>query len=151
MVLLKAVDGRGFVFYTNWRSPKARDLQQNREAELCFHWAPLEKQVRVHGRVEPVSAAEADVYFATRPRLSQLAAHASRQSEPMPHRLALHEAIVQVGIRFGVNVVPRPPHWSGFRVIPDCLEFWRQRPFRQHERLRYTREGAEWRKEWLFP
>lgn len=151
MVLLKAVDARGFVFYTDLRGPKARDLADNPEAELCFHWAPLDRQVRVHGHVEAVSAAEADAYFATRPRLSQLGAWASRQSEPMPRRFALHEAVARVGMRFGVGAVPRPLHWSGFRVVPENIEFWRQRPFRQHERLRFAKTEGSWEKEWLFP
>jgi pyridoxamine 5'-phosphate oxidase len=127
MVLLKHVDERGFVFYTNLESPKADDLRDNPRAALCFHWAVLERQVRIAGRVGPVSAAEADAYFATRPRLSQLA------------------------LRFPVGVVPRPPYWSGYRVTPEVIEFWHERPFRHHDRQRFTREGEGWRHEWLFP
>lgn len=151
MVLLKHVDERGFVFYTNLRSPKSVALQRNPFAALCFHWPKLERQVRIDGRVEPVTDAEADKYFATRPRLSQLGAWASRQSLPMAGRFELEREVALAAARFAISAVPRPPHWSGWRVVPDQIEFWHQRAFRHHDRQRYTREGASWREEWLFP
>jgi pyridoxamine 5'-phosphate oxidase len=151
MVLLKGVDARGFVFFTNLTSPKARDLDANPQAELCFHWAPLAKQVRVRGRVEPTSATEADAYFATRPRLSQLGAWASVQSAAMPHRFALETAVASAALRFGAGPVPRPPHWSGYRLVPSGMEFWIGRPFRHHERRLFTRTNKGWDMQWLFP
>jgi pyridoxamine 5'-phosphate oxidase len=151
MVLLKHVDEHGFVFYTNLESPKAGDLRNNPRAALCFHWAILERQVRIEGRVEPVSDAEADAYFATRPRLSQLGAWASRQTRPIAGRFVLEQAVAAVALRFPLGAVPRPPYWSGYRVVPEVIEFWHQRPFRHHDRQRFTREGAGWRHEWLFP
>jgi pyridoxamine 5'-phosphate oxidase len=151
MVLLKHVDERGFVFYTNLESPKAADLRNNPRAALCIHWAILERQVRVEGRVGPVSDAEADAYFATRPRLSQLGAWASRQTQPIAGRFILEQAVAAVALRFPLGAVPRPPYWSGYRVTPEVIEFWHQRPFRHHDRQRFTREGEGWRHEWLFP
>jgi pyridoxamine 5'-phosphate oxidase len=151
MVLLKHVDEHGFVFYTNLESPKAADLRNNPRAALCFHWAILERQVRIEGRVGPVSDAEADAYFATRPRLSQLGAWASRQTRPIAGRFVLEQAVAAVALRFPLGAVPRPPYWSGYRVVPEVIEFWHQRPFRHHDRQRFTREGAGWRHEWLFP
>jgi pyridoxamine 5'-phosphate oxidase len=151
MVLLKHVDERGFVFYTNLESPKAADLHNNPRAALCFHWAILERQVRIEGRVGPVSDAEADAYFATRPRLSQLGAWASRQTQPIAGRFVLEQAVAAVALRFPFGAVPRPPYWSGYRVTPEVIEFWHQRPFRHHDRQRFTREGEGWRHEWLFP
>jgi pyridoxamine 5'-phosphate oxidase len=151
MVLLKHADERGFVFYTNLESPKAADLRNNPRAALCFHWPVLERQVRVEGRVGPVSDAEADAYFATRPRLSQLGAWASRQTQPIAGRFVLEQAVASAALRFHVGAVPRPPYWSGYRVTPEVIEFWHQRPFRHHDRQRFTREGEGWRHEWLFP
>jgi pyridoxamine 5'-phosphate oxidase len=151
MVLLKHADAQGFVFYTNLRSPKAEDLRANPRAELCFHWPVLERQVRVSGRVEPTTDAEADRYFSTRPRLSQIGAWASRQSRPMTGRYELEQVVAKEGARFGVQAVPRPPFWSGFRVVPVQMEFWHQRPFRHHNRQRFTRTAAGWGHEWLFP
>jgi len=151
MVLLKQVDDRGFVFYTNLESPKAVDLRNNPRAALCFHWAVLERQVRIEGRVGPVSDAEADAYFATRPRLSQLGAWASRQTQPIAGRFVLEQAVAAAVLRFPLGAVPRPPYWSGYRVTPEVIEFWHQRPFRHHDRQRFTREGEAWRHEWLFP
>jgi pyridoxamine 5'-phosphate oxidase len=151
MVLLKHADLRGFVFYTNLESPKSIDLTANPRAALCLHWAKLERQVRVDGRVERVGEAEADAYFASRPRLSQLGAWASRQSQPMSGRLELERAVAMAALRFGVGAVPRPPHWSGWRVIPSEIEFWQQRAFRHHDRRRFVREGDGWRAQWLFP
>ena len=151
MVLLKQADAHGFVFYTNLASPKAEDLRANPRAELCLHWPVLERQVRVAGAVEAVSADEADAYFISRPRLSQLGAWASHQSQPMNGRSELEQAVAVTAIRFGVKTVPRPLFWSGFRVVPQQIEFWHQRPFRHHDRQRFTRIGTAWHHEWLFP
>jgi pyridoxamine 5'-phosphate oxidase len=151
MVLLKHADAHGFVFYTNLESPKSDDLRANPHAALCLHWPKLERQVRIDGCVEPVSAAEADEYFATRPRLSQLGAWASHQSRPMAGRFVLEQAVAATALRFPFGAVPRPPHWSGWRVVPERIEFWQQRPFRHHDRQRFTRDGEDWRAEWLFP
>lgn len=151
MVLLKHVDERGFVFYTNLDSPKSGDLKARPRAELCFHWPRLERQVRIHGAVEPVSEAEADAYFATRPRLSQIGAWASEQSRPIAGRFALEQAVATTGLKFGLGTVPRPPFWSGWRVVPERIEFWEARAFRHHDRRQFTREGEGWRMQWLFP
>jgi pyridoxamine 5'-phosphate oxidase len=151
MVLLKHVDVRGFVFYTNLESPKSADLHANPRAALCIHWPKLERQVCIHGQVEPVSDTEADAYFASRPRLSQLGAWASRQSQPIAGRFVLEQAVAAAALRFPLGAVPRPPYWSGWRVVPERLEFWQQRPFRHHDRQRFIREGESWRSEWLFP
>ncbi len=151
MVLLKHVDERGFVFYTNLQSPKSSDLYTNACAALCFHWPKLERQVRIDGTAESVTDTEADAYFATRPRLSQLGAWASHQSRPMAGRFELEQAVATAGLRFAFGAVPRPPHWSGWRVVPAQIEFWQQRAFRHHDRQSYTRDGATWRAEWLFP
>ena len=151
MVLLKHVDPRGFVFYTNLTSPKAENLLANPKAELCFYWNRIGRQVRVRGRTEPVADAEADAYFATRPRLSQLGAWASKQSRPMQGYFDLEQACAAYAIRFHVGAVPRPAFWSGFRVVPDRIEFWRQKPFRRHERIICELEAGEWREQWLYP
>jgi pyridoxamine 5'-phosphate oxidase len=151
MVLLKRADERGFVFYTHSTSPKGLDLAANPRAALCFHWAKSEQQVRIEGPVVTVADAEADDYFATRPRLSQIGAWASRQSQPMAGRFELERAVVQAGLEFGVSPVLRPPNWLGYRVVPERIEFWQQRPFRHHDRRVFVREGATWRAEWLFP
>jgi len=151
MVLLKGVDERGFVFYTNLESPKVADLTAHPRAALCFHWAASERQVRVDGPVEPVSDAEADAYFASRPRLSQLGAWASKQSQPMEGYWELETAVAATALRFSIGSVPRPPHWSGFRVKPEKIEFWHQKPFRHHQRFVYTRLGEGWKHQWLYP
>lgn len=151
MVLLKKADSRGFVFYTNLESPKAAQLRQNPRAALCLHWARLERQVRVEGTVELVNDDEADAYFATRPWLSQIGAWASRQSAPMSDRFALEQAVAAAALRFNIGVVPRPPHWSGYCLVPDRMEFWRQRPFRHHDRQLFTRTPGGWSEQWLFP
>jgi len=151
MVLLKDVDQDGFVFYTNLESAKGRQLEANPKAALLFHWKSLRRQVRVRGMVSRVSDAEADVYFATRARSAQLGAWASDQSRPMGERLALEKRIAEMGLRFGLARPPRPPHWGGFRVTPQVFEFWRDRPFRLHERLVFHRAQGGWTTERLFP
>jgi pyridoxamine 5'-phosphate oxidase len=153
MVLLKGVDARGFVFYTNLESRKGAELSANPYAALCFHWKTLTRSVRIEGRVEPVSAEEADAYFASRPRGSRIGAWASKQSRPLESRLALEKRVAEFGLKFAVGEIPRPPFWSGFRLVPVRIEFWRDMPFRLHERLLFSREGpdAPWRTEMLYP
>lgn len=151
MVLLKGFDARGFVFYTNFESKKGRQALAHRKAALLFHWKSLRRQVRVEGAVEVVSEAEADAYFESRPRGSQIGAWASQQSRPMDGRWTLEKRVAEYTLKFGLGKVPRPPHWSGFRVVPGVIEFWHDRPFRLHERLVHRREGDAWRTERQFP
>ncbi len=151
MVLLKGFDRRGFVFYTNFESRKGGELLANPHASLCFHWKSLRKQVRVDGPVTEVTAAEADAYFASRPRDSRIGAWASEQSRPFESRLALMKRIAGFTARFGVGEVPRPPNWSGFRLVPERIEFWRDRPFRLHDREVYTATAEGWTIERLYP
>jgi pyridoxamine 5'-phosphate oxidase len=151
IVLLKDVDQRGFVFYTNFESQKGRELIASPRAALCFHWQPLEEQVRIEGRAEPVSDAEADEYFASRPRGSQVGAWASIQSQPMRNAIDLDTRVREMEQRFAGGPVPRPPHWSGFRVVPERIEFWKGKPSRLHVRHLYVRRGKAWTVELLYP
>jgi pyridoxamine 5'-phosphate oxidase len=153
MVLLKGFDERGFVFYSNEDSQKGRELAANPKASLAFHWKSLRRQVRLRGEVATVSAAEADAYFASRPRSSQIGAWASRQSSPLESRFAFEKAIALKAAQFAVGPVPRPPFWIGYRVVPAVMEFWHERPFRLHDRIEFRRAavGAAWTKTRLYP
>ena len=151
MVLLKHVDAAGFVFYTNLESRKARELQANRRAAMNFHWAPLERQVRVEGPVAQVSDDEADAYFATRPRGSQIGAWASRQSRPIERAGDLDARVARYDREFAGAEVPRPPYWSGFRLTPAVIEFWEGKPSRLHDRRLFVRDRDGWRMQVLYP
>ncbi len=153
MVLLKDFDAAGFVFYSNAESAKGVQLEHSPRAALCFHWKSLRRQVRVRGAIEPVSDAEADAYFASRDRGARLGAWASEQSRPLPERLALEKRVAEFALKFGLGEIPRPPHWRGWRLVPLAIEFWRDRPFRLHDRLVFERDapGAAWRKRRLYP
>ena len=151
MILLKGVDQRGFVFYTNLGSAKAQALTHDPRIALCFYWADIGKQVRVRGRANMVSDEEADAYFATRPRLSQISAWASKQSQAMGGYFELETEVAKTAVRFGLGKIPRPPFWSGFRVVPERIEFWIRKPFRRHHRIVYERTSEDWQKRWLYP
>ena len=151
IVLLRQVDARGFVFFTNYESRKGRELAENPWASLCQHWPTLEEQIRVEGATQRVTAAESDAYFAGRPRESQLGAWASDQSAALEGRPILEARLDDVERRFANQPVPRPPHWGGIRVIPERIEFWYGRSGRLHDRLLYTRTGDRWERSWLFP
>ncbi len=150
-VLLKGFDAEGFVFYTNTTSRKGRELRDNPNAALCFYWQPLSEQVHVEGRVHAVTAAEADAYFATRLRESQVGAWASHQSEPLADRAELLERVAAVRARFEDREVPRPPHWSGYRLVPERVEFWTAGEYRLHHRVAYVNEQGTWSKTLLNP
>jgi pyridoxamine 5'-phosphate oxidase len=158
MVLLKALDpadkpGRGFVFYTNMESAKGKELLANCKCALLFHWKSLRRQVRVRGAISQTTEAEADAYFASRARGSQIGAWASKQSSAMEGRHSLEKAAAWYGLKFNIGAVPRPPHWSGFRVTPLEIEFWHDRPFRLHDRVVFRRpaDTAPWDRSWLYP
>lgn len=153
MVLLKGVDDTGFVFYTNLESNKGRDLQENPRAAMLFHWKSLRRQVRIEGDIEAVTDEEADAYFASRSRGSQIGAWASEQSRPLEGRFALEKRVATFTAKFGVGDVPRPPHWSGFRLLPNRIEFWRDGAFRLHDRFVHTRTSPDqqWSVERLYP
>ena len=151
MVLLKGHDERGFVFYTNYESRKAAELLATPRAALLFHWKSLRRQIRIEGPIEPVSDAEGDAYFATRHRDSQLGAWASDQSRPLPSRALFEARFAEMESRFADGNVPRPPHWSGFRVMPERIEFWSDRAHRLHERRLFTRSATGWDEGLLYP
>jgi pyridoxamine 5'-phosphate oxidase len=153
MVLLKGYDARGFVFYTNLDSKKGQELDGAPKAAAAFYWRSANRQVRLRGTVEPVSPQEADDYFATRSRMAQIGAWASKQSSPLESRLAFEKAVAVYAAKFVVGAVPRPPRWSGFRIVPLTIEFWQERPFRLHDRIDFTRAqpAAPWSKTRLYP
>lgn len=151
MVLLKDADIRGFVFYTNYESRKGRQLQETRKAALVLHWKTLGRQVRAEGAVETVSDQEADAYFASRHRSSQIGAWASQQSRPLESRFELEKRVALFAAKYAIGTVPRPAYWSGFRVVPERIEFWENRPFRLHDRLVYHHAGEGWTTEKLYP
>jgi pyridoxamine 5'-phosphate oxidase len=153
MVLLKGADAQGFVFYTNMGSQKGQELAASAKAALVFHWKSLNRQVRVRGHVETVTAEEADAYFATRPKQAQIGAWASKQSQPLESRMAFEKAVAINAAKYAIGSVPRPPNWSGYRIVPEQIEFWHDRPFRLHDRIVFKRAaaGEAWSKTRLYP
>ena len=151
MVLLKGFDQDGFVFYTNYESQKGRELLGARKAAMCFHWKSLRRQVRIRGDIETVTDAEADEYYASRARGSRIGAWASKQSRPLESRFALEKAVAEYTAKFGLGDIPRPPHWSGFRLRPRAIEFWHDRKFRLHDRVEFKRAEGGWDKVRMYP
>lgn len=151
MVLLKGFDQDGFVFYTNYESQKGRELLGARKAAMCFHWKSLRRQVRIRGNIETVTDAEADEYYASRARGSRIGAWASKQSRPLESRFALEKAVAEYTAKFGLGDIPRPPHWSGFRLKPSSIEFWHDRKFRLHDRVEFKRIDGGWDKVRMYP
>ena len=152
MVLLKGFDEAGFVFYTNFESAKGTEILGSMKAAMCFHWKSLRRQVRLRGPVEKVTGQEADDYFETRPRGSRIGAWASKQSRPLESRFALEKAVAEYAAKFGIGKIPRPDHWSGFRIKPVQFEFWHDRPFRLHDRLLFKSDGkGGWETSRLYP
>jgi pyridoxamine 5'-phosphate oxidase len=153
MVLMKGFDAEGFVFYSHIASAKGRELAANPKAALLFHWKSLRRQVRIRGTVSPVTDAEADAYFATRPKQAQIGAWASKQSQPLESRFAFEQALALVAAKYVISEVPRPPGWSGWRIRPVRFEFWHDRPFRLHDRIEFSRSapGTAWSKTRLYP
>lgn len=152
MVLLKGFDERGFVFYTNFESQKGIEILGSMKAAMCFHWKSLRRQVRVRGPVEQVSDAEADAYYESRPRGSRIGAWASKQSRPLESRFALEKAVAEYTAKHAIGSIPRPKHWSGFRIKPSSMEFWHDRPFRLHDRISFTRkDDGAWTRTRLYP
>ena len=153
MVLMKGYDEQGFVFYTNTGSAKGTQLLASRKAAIVFHWKSMHRQVRVRGPIEQVSDAEADAYFQSRPRDSRIGAWASQQSRPLESRFALEKAVAVNAAKYAVGTVPRPPHWTGFRIMPVAIEFWHDRPFRLHDRITFSRAepNGDWTRHRLYP
>jgi pyridoxamine 5'-phosphate oxidase len=153
MVLLKGYDSRGFVFYTNFESQKGQEILGQKKAAMCFHWKSLRRQIRLRGEVEVVSDVEADEYFHSRPLGSRIGAWASKQSRPLEGRFALEKSVAEYTARYALGSVPRPPHWSGFRIKPVSIEFWHDRKFRLHDRIEFRRESpdAPWHKVRMYP
>ncbi|PYB77196.1 MULTISPECIES: pyridoxamine 5'-phosphate oxidase [Rhizobium] len=151
MVLLKGFDSRGFVFYTNFESQKGQEILGQKKAAMCFHWKSLRRQIRLRGEVEVVSDAEADEYYQSRPLGSRIGAWASKQSRPLEGRFALEKAVAEYTAKYALGNVPRPPHWSGFRIIPKSIEFWHDRKFRLHDRIEFRRDGDGWSKVRMYP
>jgi pyridoxamine 5'-phosphate oxidase len=151
MVLLKGFDTRGFVFYTNFESQKGQEILGQKKAAMCFHWKSLRRQIRLRGEVEVVSDAEADEYYQSRPLGSRIGAWASKQSRPLEGRFALEKAVAEYTAKYALGNVPRPPHWSGFRIVPKSIEFWHDRKFRLHDRIEFRRDGETWSKVRMYP
>ncbi len=152
IVLLKGYDERGFVFYTNFESVKGKEILATGKAALCFHWKSLRRQIRIRGAVTTVSNEEADTYYNSRARQSRIGAWASKQSRPLESRFALEKEVAKYAARYAIGTVPRPPHWSGFRLAPDSIEFWHDRPFRLHDRVIFAREeDGSWTNTRLYP
>jgi pyridoxamine 5'-phosphate oxidase len=151
MVLLKGFDSDGFVFYTNYESQKGQELLGQKKAAMVFHWKSLRRQVRIRGEISTVSDAEADAYYESRPRRSRIGAWASKQSRPLESRFALEKAVAEYTAKFGIGSIPRPAHWSGFRLKPVSIEFWRDGAFRLHDRMEFRRGGEGWEKVRMYP